>query len=207
MIYQMLCQIWQWAAIKNDHLFRGNADFSEWRSQKNAGFTETQGNQYQPSNDQLKKVLRKYSINENDAILDIGCGKGKAMYLMSFFPFGKIHGYDLSKELVQIANRNFEKLGLPQCQAFHANAMEFDDYDEYNYFYIFNSFPQSIFEIMMGHILESIQRNPRNVRFIYLNPVCHKYIEAHTPFHLVYKKRALIPWFTYHCYELQEESM
>ena len=105
-IHKILCGIWQGAARRNDRLFRGDADFSEWMSQEEAGFSEGKGNQYQPSTDALVKVLKRFPVSEKDAILDMGCGKGKAMYLMSRFPFGKISGYDLSEELVHIANQS-----------------------------------------------------------------------------------------------------
>lgn len=200
-IHGMLCSIWQWAAKRNDHLFRQDADFSGWLSPGEAGFSEEQGNQYQPSTDALVKVLKRFPISEVDAVLDIGCGKGKAMYLMNRLPFGKIRGYDLSGGLVRIANENFKKLGLKKCRAVQADAASFDDYDDFNYFYIFNSFPQKVFEIMMGHILESVRRNPRKVRFIYLHPVCHDYIVKQTPFHLVYRRKSVISWFDYYCYE------
>lgn len=206
MIYKILCTVWQWFARQNDRLFRKNADFSGWMKQEEAGFTEKQGNQYQPCTNQLEKVLQKFSICKEDAILDIGCGKGKAMYLMSRFPFRKIQGYDLSEELVRIANQNFQKLGLKNCRAFQADAMEFADYDDFNYFFIFNSFPQKVFGVMMKHLLESVERRPRKVRFIYLNPVCHDYMEAHTPFRLIYRKKALLSWFTYHCYEITDRN-
>ena len=78
-IHHILCSIWQAAAKRNDRLFRKNADFSGWMSQKEAGFTEKQGNQYQPVTDGLVKVLKHFSISEKDAILDLGCGKGKGM--------------------------------------------------------------------------------------------------------------------------------
>lgn len=200
-VYKILCAVWQWFARKNDRLFRKDADFSGWMMQEEAGFTEQQGNQYQPCTSQLKKVLKKLSVCEEDAILDIGCGKGKAMYLMSCFPFRKIQGYDLSEELVRIANANFQKLGLKNCEAFQADAMEFTEYDDFNYFFIFNSFPREVFEIMMEHLMKSMERRPRKVRFIYLNPVCHDYMEVHTPFRLIYKRKSIFSWFTYYCYE------
>lgn len=201
LVYQLLCWIWQKAAGINDRLFRGNGDFSGWMSQEEAGFEERQGNEYQPSTDALVKVLKKFPISSEDSIIDIGCGKGKAMYLMSRLPFGKIRGFDLSRQLADIANQNFEKTGVRQCEAFQADATVFDDYDEFNYFYVFNSFPLEVFEVMMGHVLESIKRKPRNCRFIYLNPVCHDYMVNHTPFRLVYEKKSMIDWFTYYCYE------
>ena len=89
LVHNGLCMLWQGAAVKNDQLFRGNADFSSWMTQEEAGFVEGKGNQYQPSTDALIKVLKRFPISEKDAIIDVGCGKGKAMYLMERFPFRK----------------------------------------------------------------------------------------------------------------------
>ena len=201
LVHNGLCMLWQGAAVKNDQLFRGNADFSSWMTQEEAGFAEGKGNQYQPSTDALIKVLKRFPISEKDAIIDLGCGKGKAMYLMERFPFRKIGGYDLSEELVQIANQNFQKLGISRCHAIQADAMTYEDYDEYNYFYIFNAFPQEVFKVMISHVLESIRRQPRTCYFIYLHPVCHEYLVSHTPFRLIYKRRSVVSWFDYYCYQ------
>ena len=200
-IHDILCRIWQDIARRNDRLFRGDADFSEWMSQEEAGFSKGKGNQYQPSTDALVKVLKKFPISESDSILDMGCGKGKAMYLMSRFPFGKICGYDLSEELVHIANQNFQKLRLKRCHAVQADAETYGAYDEFNYFYIFNAFPQEVFEIMMSRVLESLKRRPRDCYFIYLHPVCHEYMVNCTPFRLICKRKSVVSWFDYYCYE------
>ena len=66
---------------------------------------------------------------------------------------------------------------------------------------MFNPFPREVFEAMMGHLLESIRRRPRTCRFIYLHPEYHEYFVKHTPFRLIYKKKSLISWFDYYCYE------
>lgn len=200
-LHGMICRIWQGAARRNDRLFRGDADFSKWMSQEEAGFEKGKGNQYQPSTGALVKVLKRFPVSSEDAILDMGCGKGKAMYLMSRFPFGKISGYDLSDELVRIANQNFQKLELSRCHAFWADAAAFDGYDEFNYFYIFNAFPQEIFKVMIEHVMKSLERKPRNCYFIYLHPVCHEYLQSHTPFRLVCKRKSFVSWFDYYCYE------
>ena len=200
-IHHILCSMWQAAAKRNDRLFRKNADFSGWMSQKEAGFTEKQGNQYQPVTDGLVKVLKHFSISEKDAILDLGCGKGKAMYLMSRFSFGRIEGYDLSPELVRIANDNFQRLEVQKCRAAQGDAMDYDGYDDFNYFFTFNAFPQEVFEVMIGHVMASTRRKPRVCRFIYLHPVCHAYLTEHTPFRLIFRRKSLISWFDYYCYE------
>jgi len=69
LVHNGLCMLWQGAAVKNDQLFRGNADFSSWMTQEEAGFAEGKGNQYQPSTDALIKVLKRFPISEKDAII------------------------------------------------------------------------------------------------------------------------------------------
>ena len=156
---------------------------------------------YQPSTDALGRILKRYPISQEDRILDIGCGKGKAMYLMSRYPFGAVRGYDLSEALTRTANDNFHRLGIEdRCQAVQADALEFQDYDEYNYFYLFNPFPEEVFRVMIGHLMDSLKRKPRSCTMIYLNPVCHEYIIQNTPFKLTWKKKSWIDWFDYYCY-------
>ena len=55
--------------------------------------------------------------------------------------------------------------------------------------------------ITVPDYLESLKRRPRNCYFIYLHPVCHEYMVSHTPFRLIYKRKSLVSWFDYYCYE------
>ena len=58
---------------------------------------------------QTRRVLRKYlaeTITNDDAIIDIGCGKGSMLYLFSQYPFKLVGGLEYSGELVAIAERN-----------------------------------------------------------------------------------------------------
>ena len=206
LIRKILGEVWQAMAIINDTLFRHGCDFSGWATQGELGFSEEKGNQYQPSTDTLKRVLKVLKTTSDDAIIDIGCGKGKAMYLMSKVPFGKIGGFDLSRELVDIANKNFERLDLRNCHAFCADASDFEEYDDYNYFYLANSVPEKVFEMMIGHINASIKRNPRQCTFIMMNPHYEDYLIEHTDFRLLYTKKSFISWFSYRCYRTELEG-
>lgn len=200
-IHDTLVNIWQTVGKINDKIFRSGADFSGWMTPEESGIKGSPGHVYRPTTDQLRRVIKRFSINEKDAFLDVGCGKGKAMYLMRKLPFRKICGYDLSHKLVEIANNNFKKLKLTKCEAFQADAMDFTDYDEFNYIFLWNPFPPEVFKVMMGHLMDSIERNPRKIVLIYLNSVNHDWIEASTPFRIVYKSKSVHPWFTYSCYE------
>lgn len=199
-----------------------NGDFSGCESQENLGFTESDGNQYQATEDYFKKVLQDMNISENDAIIDIGCGKGKAMYMFSKYNFSKIGGFDISEKLVNIANDNFNKLGISsKCSAWIADASTYNDYDEYNWFYFYNPVPSFIFKTTFQNILESINRNPRKCVIIYSNSENHDYIIStsnfkeiktyksfmwylvnKTPLKLLGNGKDMSRWFSTTCYEL-----
>ena len=120
----MLSRLWQCADRTRDRLLFPGCDFAAWVTQEAAGFTPEQGNQYQPSTNALPQVLRRFPITSGDRILDVGCGKGKAMALMRRFPFGQVAGFDISPALADVANRNFRQLKLRDCHAFRVRRLQ-----------------------------------------------------------------------------------
>lgn len=206
-MYNLLCKIWQFfASIKDSIIYKG-CDFGTWMVPKELVGHEDKGNKYQPSTDSLKRVLKRFTITKNDRILDIGCGKGKAMYLMSKFSFGEIYGYDISKELVDIANQNIKKLKIDNCKAIVSDAYTYKDYDRFNYFYLCNSFPEKVFSKVIKNIEKSVKNNPRKVILIYMNPVCDNYLKKSSSFKEIYRYKSIIKWFEYRCYECEGENI
>ncbi len=202
-VWNLITKTWRTASVINDKLFRGGADFSDWMTQDELGFSETEGNKYQPSSGIIKRVVRRFDISSNDNIIDIGCGKGRAMFMLSRYGFGSVDGYDISEYMVDLANKNFAKVGISdKCKAFCANALSFTEYDKYNYFYAFNPVPREVFEIMMDNIVLNIKQHPRECCFIYLNPVYDDYISNHTPFERCYTKKAIMSWNSVYVYTL-----
>ncbi len=200
-----MSKLYEWgkrAWIKRDMRLDNKlgVDFSMWESNDETGVSEERGNQYQPSTDALARVLAKLPVTERDCILDIGCGKGKAMYWMSQFPFARVDGLELSAHLCEIARQNFTTLGMRDSQVIHEDATKFNGYDDYNYFYVFNAFPQQVFEQVTDRILQSMERKPRPVYFIYLNPVCKDVIERSGKFELMLRRGSVVKWFEYLCY-------
>lgn len=172
----------------NDKMTRGGLDFSKWKSNDELGIISEKGNQYQHSTDSLRKVLKKLPISCGDAIIDIGCGKGKALWLMSNYEFRRIDGFDLSQEMVDIANANFNKINDDRLNAFWADAESFDDYEEYNYFYLANSVPDKVYEKMIEMIQSSIKRKPRDYYFICMNSYYEDVLYKKTDFRLLFSR-------------------
>ena len=199
-MYELIKKIWQIMGRINDRIFRGGADFSSWMSREEIGISDSEGSQYQPSSDLLFFVLKRLKPGNKDCIIDIGCGKGRAMWIMSKFDFKKISGYDISKELVVIANENFKKLNLHNCVAVDGDASTYSLYDEYNYFYISNPVPETLFRKMLNLIYESLERRPRRAIMIYMNPVCNEVIMNDGKFMLSFSQKHFIKWYRFNVY-------
>jgi len=120
----------------------------------------------------IKKVIKKLPVSENDSILDIGCGKGNAMRAFLKFPFAKIHGIEIAPKIAQIAMKNFKNIS--RIEIFAQNAIDFNNYDKYSFFYFYNPFPESV----MKHVINKILNAKKNKKhwIIYYNPICENLI-------------------------------
>jgi SAM-dependent methyltransferase len=130
---------------------------------------------------QFKQIFRRLSL-ENCSILDFGCGKGYALYLMSKLPFTHIAGVEISPRLHAIAQKNMKKLKLDHIQLYLSDAKDFKDLDRFNTFYLFNPFPEVILDQVVQNILASLESKPRKIQIIYNLPT-HEAILQKQGFH------------------------
>ena len=133
--------------------------------EKNVSKCSPSGNRY------LKKAFSNFKITNKDSILDIGCGKGSAIRVLVKFDFNKVDGIELSEYLAKKAINNFKVLNNSKPIIYHKNVLEFKDFNNYNYFYLYNPFPSSIF-IKFLKILNK-QISGKIIYFVYNNPICH----------------------------------
>jgi len=148
-------------------------DFSEVIEVEELGLDPNLASHSAPSgNKYLRNVLNQISISNRDAIIDIGSGKGSAMRIMLEFPFHQVDGVELSPQVAEIAQKNFNKLKIPRnrYELFVMDAANFKVLDGYNYFYFYNPFSQTVLEKVIENIVSSIERAPRIVFIIYNNP-------------------------------------
>lgn len=120
----------------------------------------------------LAKILDGLRINSEDAILDLGCGKGYLMKIFSTYPFRKVGGVEISEKLSKIAEENLRKEKITNYEIFNENAATFEKYDDYNYVYMFNPFPS----VVMNAVITNLKRmniTDKKITIIYHHPVCH----------------------------------
>ena len=127
-------------------------------------------------NKYLVRLLKDLHISDQDTILDIGCGKGSAMLAMLKFPFARVDGIELSKEISEIAIWNLTKLKKQRWQIFNGDAITYKDYNAHTMLYLYNPFPDEIMRQVVANIHSSISDTEQEMLIIYNNPVCHELI-------------------------------
>lgn len=127
----------------------------------------------------LYQAFDDLNIVPGDNLLDVGCGKGYALYLLrKRYAFSRTDGIEISPRLVDIARRNMMRLGL-DVRIELADAAMFAGLDQYRYFYLFNPFPGDVMERFLMNLQESLLREPRSVTLVYSNPTCHRLLLLH----------------------------
>lgn len=128
------------------------------------------GNKY------LIRLLNDLHITDQDSILDIGCGKGSAMSAMLKFPFARVDGIELSKDIAEIATRNLTRLKKQRWHVFNENAITYNRYNSYSMLYMYHPFPEQIMRQVLAKIHSAIADREQEMLLIYNNPVCHELI-------------------------------
>ena len=175
MEFKSLFMLSKWqekAQVLSDKL--NNLDFTTVCEPEELGYDPKIVKRSAPSGDRfLVNMLSDFNITNQDSILDIGCGKGSAIRKMLQFPFAKVDGLELSEHIASIAIENFKKLEVTRTEILIADATKFQEYDEYNFIYLYDPFPSSVMDFVVESLMQSLQRSPRELVVIYNNPVCH----------------------------------
>ena len=126
----------------------------------------------------LNVVLRTLTISPADAVLDIGCGKGGAMITLAQWPFSRIDGIEISRHLIEIAQRNLRRLNCARGTITLCDAAEFKHFDPYTFLYMYHPTTDVVLRNVLHNLLSSLSRSPREVTIIYRNPVYHDLVVA-----------------------------
>ncbi|OZV70062.1 SAM-dependent methyltransferase [Winogradskyella aurantia] len=144
--------------------------------------------QYQPNCALVvKKVLRKLQLPKDQTFIDIGSGKGRIIILAAKYGFKTIKGIELSSNLSSIAESNIEtfitKTGNPaRIQIINKDATKhkFDVMD--SVIFMYNPFNGIVFEKVIDNIKQSLQKYPRQMTIIYMNPTEREMLESKLEF-------------------------
>ncbi len=162
-------------------------DFRGYYSAQTLGIANTGATGYEPCYN-IKKYLKICKPTQDDNFLDIGSGKGCAQYYARKFAFSKIDGVELSKQLYDVAVQNAKLIKDGRIHMYHENAIHFREYNQYNYFFLYNPCFENIMEIIAKKIRESFEVNKKRTIVIY-NTAKYKNVFTNLGFKVIYQHK------------------
>lgn len=176
-------QFLEWLEWKHDCNFvtRIKPEDIEGQPEHNSGYGCTTQKEIFPMLDRCHVIP-----SEKDAIFDFGCGKGGA--ILSFLDYGFQHagGVEYDARIYEVLKKNMHELGLAnKVDMLHGDATHITkEIDEYNWFYFYLPFDETITRKVIFNIKDSVRRNKRLVHIIFFSAMNHSYIEDDGMFRL-----------------------
>ena len=119
----------------------------------------------------LERLANRGFIRKRDVVLDYGCGKGRVDFFLSYQTKAKTIGIEYDERLYQSTMENQKTAVSSAKTAFAlARAEEYEVPAEVNRYYFFNPFSVEILRKVMGKIMESHEKDPREALLFFYYP-------------------------------------
>jgi len=106
------------------------------------------------------------------AFNDIGCGKGRVIFVAEYFGYNDLTGIELDETLLQEARTNEKSYAFRRkeshIQFLHANALDVEYKNIPSLYFLFNPFDEAVLEKVIEKICRSTQSE---TWFVYMNPL------------------------------------
>jgi SAM-dependent methyltransferase len=108
--------------------------------------------------------------------IDFGSGKGKVLFAAAEFPFQRIIGVELSRELHEAAIKNIStyRSRTQKCTDIRPLCQDAGTYQlptEKLVLYLYNPFSEVVLMQVLDNLKNSILKHPRDIVVVYYNPV------------------------------------
>jgi cyclopropane fatty-acyl-phospholipid synthase-like methyltransferase len=126
----------------------------------------------------MLEVLRTWQLGPDDVFVDLGCGKGRTLCMAARSNVGRVIGVEQEQELIQQARANVTAVADARAQVefFQGMAQDFD-FDGATAILLFNPFGARTLQEVLTFVRASLDRNPRRLRLVYINPVHEQVLE------------------------------
>lgn len=145
----------------------------------------------------LRRALPRRAVGEDDVFLDYGSGKGRVVVQAARYPFKRVIGLEIATEFNAAARANVElerdRLRCQDVELVTADVLDFEVPDDVTVAYLYNPFRGETFSAAIDQLIASVDRNPRRVRIVYVNPLEHDRLLATGRVELTRKLRGLRP--------------
>lgn len=126
---------------------------------------------------QTQQVIAALGQTQDLTFCDIGCGKGRVLFVAAEFSFRRVIGLELFQDLVSVADQNLQKwntaTNLGSIAIYCSDATAYAYPAEPTVYYFFNPFPATIFAEVLNRIENSCQGH--RTLLIIAHPVSNAY--------------------------------
>jgi SAM-dependent methyltransferase len=140
----------------------------------------------------LEQLFERFEVNRGNRLVDFGCGKGRLNFFVHYLFQTSVVGVEMNEIFYQNAQENLRKytsrnrVSKGQIQFYHCLAEDYRINPSDDRFYFFNPFSVQIFMKVIGNILRSFERTPRELSLLLYYPSDDYifFLENETPFEL-----------------------
>src|SRR5262245_50228723 len=144
----------------------------------------------------LPRALRYLGVSERDTFIDFGCGKGRVLHQAAKRPFRRVIGVEISPILAEIARANLtprrRRYRCGDIEIVVSDVAEYQVPDDLTIGYFYSPFKDETCDYVLTSIIDSMDRQPRRVRLIYLLPIQKSKVLATGRFRLLTEQRSRV---------------
>ena len=122
--------------------------------------------------------IAKFAPIKGTNFLDIGSGKGAVVVNAIKIGAKSATGIEFNEKLHNIAVQNFRVLKQQEwAKSINADALQFEEYNKYDYYFLFNPFDSDVYSKVISRILDQTSGSPQirvlvcygdsNLKFLY----------------------------------------
>ena len=115
--------------------------------------------------------LRGIRIGSEDVFVDFGCGKGRALYVASWYPFHQVIGVELDPQIASVARRNMARARGPRSlrtiQIIDGDAQFVELPDNLRVAFFYNPFLGAVFRTVIERLKNHADKRQSPLRVIY----------------------------------------
>jgi len=128
---------------------------------------------YEATNYNIIKIILNYlQLKKEDIFVDIGCGKGRALFFTaSQYKIKRVIGIEADTKIFDIAKRNLKHLKSRKTSVFlyHSNATDFD-FKDGTIFFMYHPFGPKTQKAVLDKIHRNIIKKNKKIRIVYVTP-------------------------------------
>jgi hypothetical protein len=135
----------------------------------------------------IRGALTALGNIDDYTLVDLGCGKGRAVVIGSEFPFRAITGIELSTKLANTARKNAAVVARtfpnrPGITIHEANVTEFQLPKGKLVLFLYHAFGRELLAQLLTKLESSLRSEGAHLFFVYDNPVCGDLLDASSAF-------------------------